>query len=244
MRTPHPKPPPDRAPRRNPPARRAAHRPRRPTRPPARHPRPSPAAPRQLHRGLRRQLPAARAPCRSTLIVTTDGAGIASHAGTAALTDLADRLRWTAALSAGMAPTRRRRSAHDPGRVLRDLIVSIADGGDCLAPSTAARARVTVLAPAAVVVGRVPPDVLIEPIDEGSGVGHAYSSTPEMLALHLGWLDADFLVDGPREPVACLARLAGRFAAATPAVSAAPARPGDPELPGRRMLGARARRPS
>jgi hypothetical protein len=62
-----------------------------------------------------------------------DGAGIASHAGSAALTELADRLGWTAALSAGMAPTRRRRSAHDPGRVVRDLIVAIADGGDCLA---------------------------------------------------------------------------------------------------------------
>ena len=70
---------------------------------------------------------------RSTLIVTTDGAGLASHAGSAALTELADRLGWTAALSAGMAPTRRRRWAHDPGRVVRDLIVSIADGGDCLA---------------------------------------------------------------------------------------------------------------
>jgi hypothetical protein len=70
---------------------------------------------------------------RITLIVTTDGAGIASHAGSAALTELADRLGWTAALSAGMAPTRRRRSAHDPGRVVRDLIVTIADGGDCLA---------------------------------------------------------------------------------------------------------------
>ena len=31
-----------------------------------------------------------------------------------------------------MAPTRERRSAHDPGVVLRDLAVSIADGGDCL----------------------------------------------------------------------------------------------------------------
>jgi hypothetical protein len=70
---------------------------------------------------------------RSKLIVTTDGAGIASHAGSAALTELADRLGWTAALSAGMAPTRRRRSAHDPGQVVRDLIVSIVDGGDCLA---------------------------------------------------------------------------------------------------------------
>ena len=70
---------------------------------------------------------------RNTLIVTTDGAGIASHAGSAALTELTDRLGWTAALSAELAPTRRRRSAHDPGRVVRDLIVSIADGGDCLA---------------------------------------------------------------------------------------------------------------
>src|SRR5215467_10347461 len=70
---------------------------------------------------------------RSTLIVTTDGAGFASHAGSAALTELADRLGWTAALPAGMAPTRCRRSAHDPGRVVRDLIVTIADGGDCLA---------------------------------------------------------------------------------------------------------------
>jgi hypothetical protein len=52
---------------------------------------------------------------RSTLIVTTDGVGIASHAGSAALIDLADRLGWTAALSVGMAPTRRRRSIHDPG---------------------------------------------------------------------------------------------------------------------------------
>ena len=78
---------------------------------------------------------------RSTLIVTTDGAGIASHAGSAALTDLADRLGWTTALSAGMAPTRRRRSAHDPGRVVRDLIVSTADGGDCLADLSVLRGQ-------------------------------------------------------------------------------------------------------
>lgn len=78
---------------------------------------------------------------RSTLIVTTDGVGIASHAGSAALTELADRLGWTAALSAGMAPTRRRRSAHDPGRVLRDLVASVADGGDCLADLSVLRGQ-------------------------------------------------------------------------------------------------------
>jgi hypothetical protein len=31
-----------------------------------------------------------------------------------------------------MAPTRKRRSAHDPGVVLRDLIIAVADGGDCV----------------------------------------------------------------------------------------------------------------
>jgi hypothetical protein len=32
-----------------------------------------------------------------------------------------------------VAPTRRRRSPHDPGGVVRELVVSIVDGGDCLA---------------------------------------------------------------------------------------------------------------
>ncbi len=64
--------------------------------------------------------------------ITTDGEGIANHVGSAALTELADVLGLTKALSVAMAPTRSRRSAHDPGRVLRDLIVMIADGGDCV----------------------------------------------------------------------------------------------------------------
>jgi predicted DNA-binding transcriptional regulator YafY len=75
-------------------------------------------------------------------------------------------------------------------------------------------ARVTVLAPASEVAGRVPPDVLIEPMDEGSCVVHAYGSTPEVLALHLAWLDADFFVGEPPELVACLERLGRRFTAA------------------------------
>lgn len=66
------------------------------------------------------------------LTVTKDGDGIVNHAGSAALAHLADVLGMTKALSAAMAPTRRRRSKHDPGRVLRDLMVMIADGGDCV----------------------------------------------------------------------------------------------------------------
>lgn len=64
--------------------------------------------------------------------VTTYGDGIVNHAGTAALTHLADVLRLSKAYSAAMAPTRRRRSKHDPGEVLRDLVVMIAGGGDCV----------------------------------------------------------------------------------------------------------------
>ena len=67
-----------------------------------------------------------------TVEVTADGEGLVSHAGAFLLTELADRLGLTAALSGALAPTRERRSAHDPGVVTRDLTVAIADGGDCV----------------------------------------------------------------------------------------------------------------
>src|SRR5262249_20348600 len=67
---------------------------------------------------------------RQTVEVRADGEGLVSHAGALLLVELADRLRLTDALSAAMASTRERRSAHDPGVVLRDLAVAIADGGD------------------------------------------------------------------------------------------------------------------
>jgi Transposase DDE domain group 1 len=64
--------------------------------------------------------------------VTCDGPGVVSHAGAALLAELADRLGLTAALSwrAGRGQTRRHR--HAAGRVLRDVAVLLADGGDCL----------------------------------------------------------------------------------------------------------------
>ena len=65
--------------------------------------------------------------------VRADGAGVAGHVGSALLAGVADRVGLTRALSVAMAPSRRRRSAHDPGVVLRDLVVMLADGGDCLA---------------------------------------------------------------------------------------------------------------
>jgi Transposase DDE domain group 1 len=67
-----------------------------------------------------------------TVEVRADGEGLVSHAGAYLLVELTDRLGLTAALSEAMAPTRERRSAHDPGVVLRDLAVALADGGDCV----------------------------------------------------------------------------------------------------------------
>ena len=66
------------------------------------------------------------------LKVTADGTGQVSHAGSALLAGVADRVGLTRALSKAMAPTRKRRSAHDPGVVLRDLVVTLAGGGTCL----------------------------------------------------------------------------------------------------------------
>jgi Transposase DDE domain group 1 len=76
-----------------------------------------------------------------TVEVTADGEGLVSHAGAALLVELADRAGLTGALSDAMAPTRERRSAHDPGRVLRDVAVMLADGGDCLSDMAAYEAQ-------------------------------------------------------------------------------------------------------
>jgi hypothetical protein len=67
-----------------------------------------------------------------TLQVVADDTAATSRAGTALLAGLAERLGLSASLARAMAPIRERRSAHDPGRVLRDLAVMLADGGDCL----------------------------------------------------------------------------------------------------------------
>lgn len=64
--------------------------------------------------------------------VTPDGNGLVSQAGTLLLAEVADRTGLTAALSAGLSDVRERRSAHDPGRVVRDLAVTVAAGGEAL----------------------------------------------------------------------------------------------------------------
>jgi len=67
-----------------------------------------------------------------TVEVTTDGTGLVSHAGSALLAQVADKLGLTSALSSGLAEYKQRRRGHDLGRVLRDLVVMLADGGECV----------------------------------------------------------------------------------------------------------------
>jgi hypothetical protein len=69
---------------------------------------------------------------RPTLSVTADGRGVAAHAGTRLLAEMADATGLTTALSEAMAPTVERRRRHDPGRVLLDLALTVADGGTAL----------------------------------------------------------------------------------------------------------------
>ena len=71
--------------------------------------------------------------------VVADAEGLSSRAGSALVAGVADRVGLTAALSEALAGLRRRRSRHDPGRVVRDLALMLADGGDCLSDLRALR---------------------------------------------------------------------------------------------------------
>jgi hypothetical protein len=74
-----------------------------------------------------------------TVEVTADGAGLVSHAGSALLAQVADKLGLTRALSLRLAVLKQRRRGHDPGWVIRDLAVMLADGGECVSDLGAAR---------------------------------------------------------------------------------------------------------
>jgi hypothetical protein len=98
---------------------------------------------------------------------TADAHGICSHAGVVLLAELSDRLGLTAELGrrANLGLTRPGGGhAHDRGAVLRDLVVMLADGGDCLSDLAVLRdqaglfGRVCSTATAWRVVGQVAAD--------------------------------------------------------------------------------------
>ncbi len=81
--------------------------------------------------------------------IAADGDGLVSRSGTALLAELADRLGLSRALSDRLGDTRERAGGHDPGRVLRDLALTLADGGDCISDLGALRHQPELFGPIA-----------------------------------------------------------------------------------------------
>src|SRR5258705_13880564 len=76
-----------------------------------------------------------------TVEVTSDGAGLVSHAGAALIAQVAEKVGLAAALSSRLAGIKQRRRGHDPGRGIRDLAVVLVDGGECVSDLGAVRAQ-------------------------------------------------------------------------------------------------------
>jgi hypothetical protein len=70
---------------------------------------------------------------RPRLCVRPDGTGLVGHAGSRLLAELAERSGLDQGLSRALSQLVQRRRRHDPGRVLVDLAVTLADGGECIA---------------------------------------------------------------------------------------------------------------
>ena len=83
------------------------------------------------------------------MTMSADGRGLVSQSGGLLL---AESLRVTglgAGLSAGLARWRAPRAVHDPGKIIGDLAVMLALGGDCLADVAALRAEPELFGPVA-----------------------------------------------------------------------------------------------
>jgi hypothetical protein len=65
---------------------------------------------------------------RPKIIATADGEGVVSHAGSRLLADVADQTSLSAQLTEELGGLRKPRGRHDPGRVVVDMAVAVADG--------------------------------------------------------------------------------------------------------------------
>lgn len=80
--------------------------------------------------------------------VTCDMPGLTSRAGTALLTGLSDAIGLTDGLVDGLR-VHSRGVTHEPGRIVRDIAVMLADGGDCLTDLGALRDQEVLFGPVA-----------------------------------------------------------------------------------------------
>ncbi|WP_330178977.1 IS1380 family transposase [Nocardia sp. NBC_01503] len=77
------------------------------------------------------------------------GSGIVTQAGAVLLLRTAEKLGLTSEISAAFAPWRKSMATHDPGKILLDLAVAVAIGGDCVADLSILRAEPGVFGPVA-----------------------------------------------------------------------------------------------
>jgi hypothetical protein len=78
---------------------------------------------------------------RAKITVSADGSGIVSQAGAVLLTKTLSVTGLDQGLLAGLQRWRAPRAVHDPGKIVADLAIALALGGDCLADVTMLRAQ-------------------------------------------------------------------------------------------------------
>lgn len=77
------------------------------------------------------------------------GRAVVSQAGGVLLVETARKVGLDQAISAALAPWRKSRAVHDPGKMLLDVALAVALGGDCLADVGMLRAEPAVFGPVA-----------------------------------------------------------------------------------------------
>ncbi|GHA01365.1 IS1380 family transposase [Streptomyces echinoruber] len=77
------------------------------------------------------------------------GRGAISQAGAVLLVETVRKTGLDAAISAALEPWRKPRAVHDPGKILLDVALAVALGGDCLADVALLRAEPAVFGPVA-----------------------------------------------------------------------------------------------
>ncbi|TQE32791.1 IS1380 family transposase [Streptomyces ipomoeae] len=83
------------------------------------------------------------------VLVRDDGRAVVSQAGSVLLVETVRKIGLDQAISAALTSWRRPRAVHDPGKMLVDLALAVALGGDCLADVAMLRAEPGVFGPVA-----------------------------------------------------------------------------------------------
>jgi len=78
---------------------------------------------------------------RPKITVSADGKGIVSQAGALLVTQSMRATGLDRGLTAALERWRSSRAVHDPGKIIADLVVTLALGGDCLADISVLRAQ-------------------------------------------------------------------------------------------------------